>query len=158
MIACRTMRNPSAVDVVRVLLEAGATPLACCDSGKTVLHDLCWCINCEDEDGVQRTLQALALILEWRQQPAGGGMGGGGAVVKVEGNGVGGGGPAGAGTDMAGAQDNGAVVAGDILLMLQVCVLLFSAPARAHGNTHSHHSLFSFALTVLFVPLPCTCT
>ena len=140
MIACRTMRNPSAVDVVRVLLEAGATPLACCDSGKTVLHDLCWCINCEDEDGVQRTLQALALILEWRQQPAGGGMGGGGAVVKVEGGGVGGGRPAGAvagvGTEAGmGMASEHSTVAGDILLMLQVCVLLFSAPARAHGNT-----------------------
>merc|ERR1712046_412223 len=66
MIACRMLRHAWSVEMVQILLAAGATPLACCDAGKTALHDLCWCAEGEGHEGVQRAIEVLKLLAEWR--------------------------------------------------------------------------------------------
>jgi hypothetical protein len=65
------MRHTWSCDVIEVLLQAGATPLACCDAGKTAMHDLCWSMNCEDEaDGAVRCIRAMTMLAEWRSPDA----------------------------------------------------------------------------------------
>ena len=60
------MRHEWACEMIEVLLQAGATPLACCDAGKTAMHDLCWYMNSEEGAGVVRCIQAMIMLAEWR--------------------------------------------------------------------------------------------
>ncbi|KAJ1459360.1 hypothetical protein M885DRAFT_613524 [Pelagophyceae sp. CCMP2097] len=67
MKVCRralSTHDPS-LGVVALLLESGANPLVCCDSGKNVLHDVFWSAKPPPVEVLKAMERLIALLYEW---------------------------------------------------------------------------------------------
>lgn len=78
MLACQNVVSDEGDDrswCVRLLLERGADPLVCCESGRNCLHDLLWSSRPaydDDADEIPQVLESMANVMEILLELSGG--------------------------------------------------------------------------------------